>query len=310
MEEAQARPHLMVKQDSEQAVNDLLASDPARQAATASSTAATPAATPSASKSSSSSSSSSGPTLKPNRAFRLAVQPYKSDPDLLRTFDLTSSTNTSGDAISAPSFGRLREFHKILAALRGIYSRIHEGRGRLDGASATATAAATNNAAANGVDAGAEAEEGGSSSTTLDKTRCKDAIQRLILSVHYQCEVFTGYRMGGDAILEDSDDDEEELEKGDRKRELEVEGETEGLEDEPGHASATGTSATAKKQRLGPRASDQRSLGEFFTPPTKAQGMKRQQTVRFGPDEQEQEQEQEKLELEGEEQEQGEPADV
>ncbi|PWN21148.1 hypothetical protein BCV69DRAFT_282646 [Microstroma glucosiphilum] len=304
MEEAKSRPHVMIKQDSEQSVNDLLASKSADYGTASAITAtAPPTATPATSKLS----SSSGPTLKPNRAFRLALQPYKSDQNLLRLFSLTPSSFSSNgatqeDLLSAPSFSRLREFHKILAALRGIYSRIHEGRGRLEGASATGgTSTGGPSAAADGAKSEAGAEEGGSTpSTTLDKTRCKDAIQRLILSVHYQCEVFTGFRMGGDAILEDEDDEEEEKEERERKRTREDEAGAALLEGE----GQSGQTSMAKKQRLGPRASDQRSLGEFFTPPGKAKVMKRQQTVRFGRDEQEGEEgetnvEEAKVEVEG-----------
>lgn len=325
MEGVQSRPPSMVKQDSEQAVNDLLPAEAADHSAGSSGIAAAPATGHTPVPAVSNVLSSSGPTLKPNRAFRIAVQPYKSDTELLLTFGLIPSSSTSSnggsqvesDLISAPSFGRLRDFHKILAALRGIYSRIHEGRGRLDGASATNGA---NGASLAGgpTDGDLNAEERqSSSSTTLDKTRCKDAIQRLILSVHYQCEVFTGFRMGGDAILEDEDDEDEQLDEANRKRALDDENDTgagaASLEGEEAPVTATSTSAKKQRRGAGPRASDQRSLGEFFTPPAGGQAhtiptvLKRQQTVRFGQDRDVQELEQEAAaaEAEGGEQEGG-----
>lgn len=175
--------------------------------------------------------STSKSSLDRNAAFLASTQPYLSDTALLSAFHL-------GAASLAPDFGRLKQVHRLVALLRMNAGRIMEGRRAGTGVTR------------DGVNGSEEQEE----EDTIWRSRAKDAMQRLALTLTYQCEAYTRFRIAGvDAGNESTDAGR---------------GTSDGDDDTPDEQANSSQrmkkNAGGGRVATGPRASDQRSLDSFF----------------------------------------------
>lgn len=244
-----------------------------------------PAATPAA--------SSSGATLPPNQAFRIAVGPYATDVELLEHFKLDAATTFR------PQWSRVRSIYRLLTILRSISAKVPEGRG-LNTAASNETGC-TPLAAGKSKTASPKDAMGLSASLNLGKpvsshdqddllvrSRVKDALMRLNMAIHYQCESYTGRKIGGDIIDDEEDGDEEEAIEEENEAhaepmETKSGAEASAIDDQsvaeeveeakppqqatPAQIVVNGTAATPTRPKAAdPRSSDQRTLTHWFTP--------------------------------------------